>query len=82
MPLINYACSCGLVVKKYQKSAKDAASSITCKCGLDAKKTFGATSSSYKVTIDNGVMARKVEIDPDICEINDERSARDFSEED
>jgi hypothetical protein len=83
MPLIAYACTCGEIAKKYLKSAKDAASSIICaKCGLEAKKAFGTTSSSYKVTIDNGVMARKVEIDPDIMEINDERSSREYSEED
>jgi hypothetical protein len=64
------------------KLAKDAAASITCKCGLEAKKIFGTTSNSYKITIDNGNMARSIEILPDIMSINDERSARDYSEED
>ena len=82
MPLINYTCSCGEILKKYLKSAKDALPTVKCKCGLDAKKAFGATSSSHKITIDNGLMARRVEVDPDITEINDQRSAKDYSEED
>jgi len=82
MPLISYACTCGEVTKKYLKSAKDSAASILCKCGSEAKKVFGTTSSSYKVTIDLPGMARAVHVDPEIVEINDERSDRDFSEED
>ena len=82
MPLINYVCSCGEVLKKYLKSAKDALSTVKCKCGLDAKKAFGATSSSHKIVIDNGLMARRIEIDPEITEINDDRSAKDYTEED
>lgn len=82
MPLINYVCSCGEIQKKYLKSAKDALPTIKCKCGLDAKKSFGAISSSHLTVIDNGLMHRRLEIDPNIQEINDERSARDYSEED
>lgn len=82
MPLINYVCSCGEVQKKYLKTAKDALPTVKCKCGLEARKSFGATSSSHKTVIDNGLMARSLEIDPTIMEINDERSARDYSEED
>jgi hypothetical protein len=81
MPLINYVCSCGEVQKKYLKSAKDALSTVKCKCGADAKKSFGSTSSSHKTVIDNGLMARRLEIDPEIMTINDERSAKDYTEE-
>ena len=81
MPLINYLCACGKSTKKYLKSAKDALPSVKCECGLNAVKSFGATSSSHKITVDNGLMARKVEVDPNINEINDERSSRDYSEE-
>lgn len=81
MPLINYVCSCEKSFRKYFKSAKDATSTVKCECGLEAKKSFGATSSSHKVTIDNGIMARRIEVDPNIMEINDERSAKDYSEE-
>jgi hypothetical protein len=83
MPLINYLCSCGENTKKYLKSAKDATVTINCpKCGLEAKKCFGSTSSSHKISIDNGLMARSIEVDPDIMAINDKRSAKDYSEED
>jgi hypothetical protein len=82
MPLIAYVCSCGEVFKKYLKSAKDALPTVKCKCGLEAKKCFGTTSSSHKTVIDNGLMARRLEIDPNIQEINDERSSRDYTEED
>jgi hypothetical protein len=82
MPLINYSCSCGEVLKKYVKSAKESLPTVKCKCGLDARKAFGALSSSHKIVIDNGLMARAVEVDPDINEINDDRSARDYTEED
>ncbi len=81
MPLINYSCDCGEVFKKYLKSAKDALPSVKCKCGLEARKSFGATSSSHLTVIDNGLMSRRLEIDPNIMEINDERSNRDYTEE-
>lgn len=82
MPLIAYPCNCGLVTKKYVKAAKDAAAFTTCSCGNEAKRGFGTTSSNHLITIDNGLMAKKIEISPDIMEINDERSSRDYSEED
>ena len=81
MPLIAYLCSCGESFKKYVKSAKEALPLVKCKCGLEAKKGFGNTSSSHKTIIDNGLMARRLEIDPNIQEINDERSVRDYSTE-
>ncbi|HEY5235099.1 MAG TPA: hypothetical protein VIJ14_02875, partial [Rhabdochlamydiaceae bacterium] len=82
MPLINYVCDCGEVFKKYYKTAKDALLTVECKCGSKAKKAFGTTSSSHKTVIDNGLMSRRLEIDPNIQEINDDRSAKDYSEED
>ena len=82
MPLINYVCDCGEVLKKYFKSAKDASPTVKCKCGSEAKKSFGATSSSHLVTIDNGLMARAIQVNENIMEINDERSAKDRTEDD
>lgn len=82
MPLLNYLCTCGEITKKYIKSMKDALPVVQCnKCSLDAKKVFGSTSSSHKTIIDNGLMARRLEIDPNIQEINDERSSRDYANE-
>lgn len=82
MPLISYLCSCGELTRKYLKDARYAAPESDCKCGLKGKKVFGSTSSSHKIVIDNGLMAKRLEIDPEIMEINDERSSRDYSEED
>jgi len=81
MPLINYVCSCGEGYKKYFKTAKTAPPTIDCKCGLKAKKSFGATSSAHLTIIDNGLMAKKLEIDINIMEINDVRARTDFSED-
>ena len=81
MPLMNFVCGCGEVQKKYFKTAKDAPSVVKCKCGLEARKGFGVTSSSHLITIDNGLMAKKIEVSPDINEINDERASRDYSED-
>jgi len=83
MPLISYPCSCGMKINKYFKSVTDAHNSIVCdKCGLEVKKGFGSTSSSHKIVIDSGTMARSIEVDPNIIQINDERSQKDYSEED
>lgn len=83
MPLISYPCSCGMKISKYFKSVTDAPNSIICdKCGLEVKKGFGSTSSSHKIVIDSGTMARSIEVDPNIIQINDERSQKDYSEED
>lgn len=83
MPLINYKCGCAEIQKKYFKSVKDAPSTVQCMfCNTEGRKVFGTTSSSHKITIDNGLMAKSVEVDPEIMEINDERSSRDYSEED
>lgn len=82
MPLISYQCSCKKCFTKYFKSAKDAPKTINCECGQEAKKIFGTTSSSHLTVIDNGLMARKLEIDPNIQEINDQRSVTNFSEDD
>lgn len=82
MPLINYVCGCGEVQKKYFKSAQDAPLVIKCKCEAQAKRTLGSTSSSHKIIIDNGLMAKAVELQsPDIMEINDERSNLDLTED-
>src|ERR1019366_5003711 len=53
LPLINYKCGCGKVYKKYFKIAKESLSSVKCECGLEAVKSFGTTSSSHLITIDN-----------------------------
>lgn len=83
MPLIAYSCElCKHVVKKFVRTAKDALSSIICdKCANQMKKLLSSPSSTSKITVDNGVQARAVEIHPDIVEINEERSNKNYRED-
>lgn len=82
MPLINYCCECGNIVKKIFRKAKDIPKTIICeKCKKEMKKLLSSPSASSKITIDNGVQARSVEVLPNIIEINDERSSKDYREE-
>lgn len=64
------------------RQAKDAPVSFLCpKCNYSQmKKQLSSPSSGSKVTVDNGVMARAVEIVPDIIEINQKRSEKDYRE--
>ena len=83
MPIISYSCNCGKVFNKYFKKVDEILPQIICTfCGKEAKKVFGKTSTSHKITIDNGLMARSIDVDPNIMDINEERSSRDYSEED
>lgn len=82
MPIIAYSCECGTVMKKFHRTAKDAPSLLSCtKCGKESKRILSAPSSVSKITIDNGVQARAVEVNPDIVEINEERSRKDYRED-
>lgn len=83
MPLIAYACSCGNIEKKFMRQAKDVPAFFPCtKCNKDLlKKQLSSPSSSSKITVDNGVQARAVEIVPDIIEINKARSEKDYRED-
>jgi hypothetical protein len=83
MPLINYTCECKHSVGKFFRQAKEAPASFICeKCNKEMKKTLSMPTSSSKITVDNGVQARAVEIIPNIVEINQERSAKDYRTED
>ena len=42
---------------------------------------LSAPSSVSKVIVDNGFQARAVEVNPDIIEINKERSEKDYRED-
>ena len=80
MPLIRYKCTsdqCGKATSKLYRSGLQAESEISCKeCGSKAKRTLSSPASSSKIMIDNGLQARAVEIDPNIMEINSERSKK------
>lgn len=82
MPLIAYACECGSVNKKFIRMAKDVPSFLICAiCSKKMKKLLSAGSQSSKILVDNGVQARAVEINPDIVEINEERSNKNLRED-
>lgn len=64
------------------RQAKNVPASFVCpKCNSDMKKMLSSPSSSSKITVDNGVQARAVEISPDIIEINKARAEKDYREE-
>ena len=81
MPLIAYSCSCNHTVKKFVRDARKAHPFLVCdKCGLEMKKMLSAPTSLSKVTVDNGFQAKAVEIIPNIIELNEERSSKDYRE--
>lgn len=83
MPLIAFLCECKISKTKYYRQVKDVPAFVVCEsCGKEAKKSLSAPSSSSKIVIDNGVQARQVEIIPNIIEINEERSKKDYRNED
>lgn len=79
MPLIYYVCECGHSKKNFVRSAKKAQASLVCdKCAKAMNRTLSAPSSASKISVDNGVQAKRVEIDPNIVEINEARSNKDY----
>lgn len=82
MPLIHYICECKNAESKFYRKPNESPSLLKCeKCGKDMKKSLSAPSSTSRIMIDNGFMARAVEIDPNIVEINEERSKKDYRED-
>ena len=82
MPLITYACECAHSEKKFFRRSADAPPVIPCKmCNRVMKKSLSSPSSSSKITVDNGVQARAVEITPNIIEINQERASKNYRED-
>lgn len=82
MPLIAYLCECKNSKTKYFRQVKDVPAFIICnKCEKEMKKCLSSPTSSSKIVVDNGIQARAVEIIPDIVEINQERSKKDYREE-
>ena len=82
MPLINYLCECKNSKSKFYRKSIEAPKHIVCDlCGKDMKRRLSAPTCDSKVVIDNGYMARSIEVNPDIVAINEERSKKDYSEE-
>jgi len=85
MPLIYYLCENDHSLSKFYRQAKDAPACLPCvkpDCDKEAKKQMRAPSSTSKVIVDNGFQARAVEVNPDIIEINEKRSQKDYRQED
>jgi transcription initiation factor IIE alpha subunit len=82
MPLIAYQCECGHSEKKFMRQVTSLPASFVCpKCSKDMKKIMSSPSSGSKIVIDQPGMARRVEIVPDIIEINKARSEKDYSQD-
>ena len=73
MPLIRYVCSnkeCLETFKAFVKKASDVKDIEICKkCLSQAKRSLSAPNTSSKISIDNGMQARAVEVDPNIEEL-------------
>lgn len=81
MPLIYYLCKCGNSARKFYRVSKEALGGIPCSCGLEMKKQLSPPSNSSKIVVDNGVMAKGVEVDLSVVESNKENSTKDFTKE-
>ena len=81
MPMIHYVCECGHVLKKILRNPPFPSTLICEKCNGSMTKLLSAPSQSSKISVDNGVQARRVEISPDIIETNLARSNKDYRED-
>jgi putative FmdB family regulatory protein len=82
MPMIHYIChQCGFNFKKLFRRSPFPSTLICEKCNGSMTKELSAPSQSSKISVDNGVQARRVEISPDIIETNEARSNKNYREE-
>lgn len=82
MPLITYKCECGNTENKFIRKPKEAPITLSCnKCGKESKKMLSAPSSGSKIVIDTPGMARRIEVVPDIIELNKQRTDKDYSKD-
>jgi hypothetical protein len=80
MPLIKYICSCKKTISKFFRGADNVPPIFLCVCGLEAKRQLGSPSASSIVTIDNGLMAKSLDVNLEIVENNEGNSTKDFSD--
>jgi len=76
MPMIRYECECGFKQSKMTKPSEVSkiVNKIDCpSCGKKEtlKRQFGAPTSLSKMIIDNGSMAKAIEVRTDVEEIRD-----------
>jgi hypothetical protein len=83
MPMIRYTCTdekCGHTFTKLIRKGPDALPDIECeKCKGKARRTLSSPASASKITVDNGIQARAVEIYPDIEQINREMASKPYN---
>jgi len=74
MPLIRYSCECGKFKSKFHRVGTSAPALLLCECGKDMKKTLSGPSSNSLIAIDNGVQARRVEVNIDSIKDNQNKA--------
>lgn len=65
-------------MSKFYRLSKDALPVIICECGNELKKQLSAPSQASKFVVDNGLMAKSVEVDLEVIKSNEENSTKDF----
>jgi hypothetical protein len=83
MPLICYLCECKKSVNKFFRQAKDAPAFFICpNCNKDTlKKQLRSPTSKSIIEVDNGVQAKRAEINMETIESIEERSTKDYRNE-
>ncbi len=80
MPRIRYLCECGKEFHYVYQDSKSIQKTMDCpSCAKLAKRQLSAASTTSKFMVDNGLMARAVEIDMAVIESNKERSKKGYN---
>ncbi len=67
--MITFECDrCDNSISKFFKKSKDIPKKLDCSCGGRLDRMLGAPSSKTTQVIDNGAMARKVELTNEVIE--------------
>jgi len=66
MSLIRFTCECGITIRKLFRAGKEITGSLPCECGKEMKRILsGPAGIGSRISVDNGVQARAVEINVD-----------------
>jgi len=72
---------CGQGDSRFYRSPKDAPPTFPCKvCGKESKKQLKAPASTSVLYVDNGLQAKRVEVNLEIIEDIKDRSTKNFRE--
>lgn len=79
MPRILYSCSkCSLMKKKFYKPFSEISQEIQCECGGKLIRQLSSPTQRSKITVDNGVQTKAVELDRNIVEQIEDRDKQDL----